>query len=36
MVKGMGPFLDFAHLYLHRIVPMFGLYVHGYEFMDKL
>ena len=33
MGKGMGPFLCIAYVYLDRIVPRFGFYVHEDECM---
>ena len=36
MDKGMGPFLGIAHVYVDRIVPRFGFYVHESECMNML
>ena len=33
MGKGMGPGLWIARVYLNRMVPRFGFYVHVYECM---
>ena len=36
MDKGMGPCVFIAHMFLHRIIPMFIIYAHDYECTSKL